>query len=272
MPARAHYQPAAWGGFVGFLLGIAVTTLAVIAGDGHPDVSVAGGGILGCALAVGAVFGVHYLRAVPPGRLTWDARGLMEWVGEEVATFIAWPGARYALLEMSLTTRTQGGQNLGTLRGRTLQISDGAGKTITICDGFRRPRWLENRPAEVAYLEQFLGMVRTPQTPMVVVPDKLGYGRGGRLGFGFVAILSYAGFIAAAANLAFNNSSSNSDRGVSIMLLWAGCLLFAIRAIWPLTRIATKRLRASSALELSLRGAVFFIFLVISLVLALNTH
>ena len=89
----------------------------------------------------------------------------------------------------------------------------------------------------VAYLDQFLGMVHTPLSPMLVVPDKLGYGRGGR--FGFVAI---------------------------------AILLFAIRAIWPLARITSKRLRASTLAELARRGAVFAIFLVISLVLAADTR
>jgi hypothetical protein len=269
LPARAHYQAAGWGGAVGFLLGLAATALAVLAGKQHPDVSVVAGGLVGSALAVAGVFGVHYLRGVPPVKLTWNAQGIAEWVGDEVVTFIAWPGARYALLEMSLTTRTRGGQNLGTWRGRTLQFSDDSGKTITLCDGYRRPPWLENRPAEVP-LGPFIPMVQTPRSPMIVVPDKLGFGAGARKGFGIVAILSYVAFVVAAGYLTFNNRY-NDDRAITIGLLWLGCLLFAVRAIWPLTRVGAKRLRASVLLETALRGAVFLVFLVISLVLAANT-
>jgi hypothetical protein len=269
LPARAHYHAAGWGGVVGFLLGVAGTALAALAAGERPDISVVGGGIVASALVVAGVFAVHYLRGVPPVKLTWDARGIAEWAGNDVTTFLAWPGARYALLETSLTTKTRGGQVLGTQRGRILQLSDDSGKTITLCDGYRRPAWLDNRPAEVP-LGPFLSMVQAPRSPMVVVPDKLGFSDRARKGFGAVAIASYVAFGTAGGYLTFNNHY-NDDRAITIALLWLGCVLFAVRAIWPLTRVGDKRLRASALVETALRGVVFLFFLGVSLVLAAHT-
>ncbi len=269
LPPGAWSFAGGWGFFTGALLGCTAAALAEIGLGSQPEAFGAiGGAVVGSMLAVGSVFLVHTLRNSPAGKLTWDARGMTEWVGNKQTAFVPWEHARYSLLQSNLVYRSRGVET-GRSTGRTLQLWDGGAQRITICDGNQRPRWLGNRPAQVRSIDRYLPMVKTPAHPMTVVPDALGYGRGGLWGFGLLALLAYAGIVGGAAYDNWNHSYA-SDQALAGIMVCGGSFLFACRMIWPATRLGT-RLFLSSIVELALRSIVLLVFVALGIGLMLTS-
>jgi hypothetical protein len=260
LPPRA--APVVWAGIVGALHGVAALRLATIAWPSPLEAEQAVmGALVGAALAAAAVWVVNQLRAVPSGALTWDEERITEWAGTEPVTILARSEARCAVQNYSVVYRSGSGNNLGRESGTVLQLSDPAGKTITLCEGVVYPPWLGNRPSHVDSIMVLRGLA-PPLEPMSIVPDALGFGRTGRLGFGFVALCTYAAFVGAAASANWN--TSRSDRGLACVIIWAGCVLSLVRMVWPFRKRAT-RLRRSVLVELGLRAALAVLFLSLSL-------
>jgi hypothetical protein len=258
LPPRAWYYAGTWGGIVGAALGAAFWASAHRAffSTRAESFELIVPAVAGCLIGTASVYVVHVLRNVPRGRVTWDEEGITEWAGDKPITTIAWPSAQFALLEKTLTYQSTGQRSVG----QTFQISDGSGKTITLCTGFQRPDWLNNRPAQVAYLPKYQSMVTRPRQPMVIVPDKLGYGKVGFVLFGIIALASYAAFGVGAAGTHVGERSAE-------VLLAAGCVLFAIRAVWPATRLGS-RAKLSAIVEIALRLVVIGAFAAVAATLA----
>jgi len=258
LPSGGWSFAGGWGFFVGAFLGCAAAALGeVLSGSQADAITAIGGAVVGACIAVSSVYLVHRLRNAVVGTLSWDARGITEWAGNKPISFVAWEHARYCLLQSTVVYRTNGVET-GRSTGRTLQIWDGGTQRITVCEGNQRPRWLDNRPAQVRSIDRYLAMVRTPAHPMTVVPDSLGYGRGGLWGFGIVAWLAYMGMIGGVAYQNWNHNY-DSDRALAAMMILGGSGMFAIRMIWPATRLGT-RLLWSSLVEIGLRAIVVMVF------------
>lgn len=154
--------------------------------------------------------------------------------------------------------RNRGGVT-GQSEGLTAQIRDGSGKTITVGHGHQHPEWLKNRPA---WVESLPGIVVARGEAIPLVPDKLGYGRIGLFVFGIVAWLSYAAL--------FLGSVADRWAGdANAQLLFAGCGLFAIRMLWPMTKLGSRN-TISALVELALRGIVLMTY--VGLALACLAH
>lgn len=258
LPSGGWNHAGGWGFFVGALMGCAAAALAeVLSGSPADALTAIGGAVVGGCITLGSVYLVHALRGSVAAKLTWDARGITEWAGNQQVAFIPWEHARYSLLQSTLIYRSRGVET-GRSTGRTLQIWDGGTRRITVCEGNRRPHWLENRPAQVRSVDRYLAMVRTPSHPMTIVPDELGYGRGGLWGFGIVAWLAYAGMVGGVAYQNWNHNY-DSDRALAAMMILAGAFMFLLRMIWPATRLGT-RLFLSSLVEIGLRTIVTLVF------------
>ncbi len=249
------------GALFGALLGGGMAKLWLALG-GHADMAefiyYGVGGILGLACGVAGVLAVHYARGIPRARIEWDDEGITELLNDKPATRIAWAEAQVGLLKSTLVYKNRG-MVTGRSEGYTVQIRDRSGKSITFGDGHQHPDWLRNRPA---WVESIPYEIRARGQAVPIVQDKLGLGRGALAVFGIVALLSYAALMVGSVGETWAGETS-------AMLLGLGCALFAIRMIWPLTKLGGRG-TVSALVELALRSVVLLVY--VGLALACWAH
>lgn len=261
LPPRAWGFAAGVGGLVGALLGAGIAKLCFALGaeaEMAEQLYYGAGAIVGFGLAVAGVLAVHFARGVPGARIEWDETGITEYVGDRPATAIAWADARVALLRGTLVYKSHGAVT-GRSEGRTAQIQDRSGKTITICDGHQQPDWLRNRPA---WVESIPGEVLARGQAIPIVPDKLGLGRAALVLFGVVALLSYAA-------LSVGSLKPTWAGRDDAMVLGVGVVLFGLRMLWPATKLGSRG-TVGALVELGLRSIVLLVY--VGLALACWAH
>lgn len=254
--------PRAWGfatfvgALFGALLGGGMAKLWLALG-GHAEMaeflySVVGA-FVGLACGVAGVLAVHFARGIPRASIAWDDEGITELLNDKPATRIAWAEAQVGLLKSTLVYKNRG-MVTGRSEGYTVQIRDRSGRSITFGDGHQHPDWLRNRPA---WVESIPYEIRARGQAVPIVQDKLGLGRGALAVFGIVALLSYGALMVGSVGETWAGETS-------AMLLGVGCALFAIRMIWPLTKLGGRG-TVSALVELALRSVVLLVYVGLAL-------
>jgi hypothetical protein len=184
VPSSATGFPMGLAAIIGLIIGGATGAafqLASIAQDqkGVLDAATVGGCAFGgLIIAPLLTFSIIRLRGTPAARVSWDERGLTEWLGNKPRAFIAWPSARYAIVETKIQV-VRNGYATGPAhhQGYAMQITDGAGVSITLCEGTRAPDWMHGRACQIASLAPLRNLISAPPQGSVV-PDERALTRG----------------------------------------------------------------------------------------------
>jgi hypothetical protein len=261
VPSSATGFPTGFAAFVGFILGGATGAAFEIAAIAQAQKGVLDAGIIGSCAFGGLIvaplltFWIIKLRGTPLARVSWDERGLTEWLGNKPRAFIAWSSARYAILETKVQV-VRNGRATGPAQhqGYVMQISDGAGERITLIEGTRAPDWMHGRACQVASLSPLRSLLGG-QPLGTVVPDERALGRASFLGFGVAAWIAYA--LVVGGTLLASQAHYGSDLKLGGLLIATGAFFLLVRAIAPLRMLLraskTKASTASPLVELVAR-------------------